>query len=116
MALYVVGWGCGWFLFWRARPLPPGSGGGARSRPRLAVIVPARNEQQSLPELLSTVVPQLAADDWCIVVDDESSDATAEVASRAGVEVVAAPTSSRRMDGQGVGLCDGGAPGSGGRG
>ena len=91
MALYVVGWGCGWFLFWRARPLPPASGGGARSRPRLAVIVPARNEQQSLPELLSTVVPQLAADDWCIVVDDESSDATAEVASRAGVEVVAAP-------------------------
>ena len=60
-------------------------------RPPLTVVVPARDEESSLPLLLASLVPQLRPGDRCVVVDDESSDRTAAVASAGGAEVVAAP-------------------------
>ena len=88
VALFLVGWTCGWLLLWRPRPLPALSAVPTR-RPPLTVVVPARDEEASLPLLLATVVPQLRTGDRCIVVDDESSDGTAAVAAARGAEVVA---------------------------
>ncbi len=60
-------------------------------RPRLSVIVPARNEEGNLPECLATLLAQddeffALGKDWeLIVVDDESTDRTREVAAEAAV-------------------------------
>jgi 4,4'-diaponeurosporenoate glycosyltransferase len=56
----------------------------------VAVIIPARDEEHSLPALLASVIPQLRTGDACVVVDDESSDATTDVASVAGATVLLA--------------------------
>jgi glycosyltransferase involved in cell wall biosynthesis len=60
------------------------------SGPRVLVIIPAHNEQESLPRTLVELretVPQVDA----LVVDDGSHDATARVAREHGVPVVRHP-------------------------
>jgi len=57
----------------------------------LSVVVPARDEAGSLPALLTSLAAQTRPATEVIVVDDHSSDATAEVAARHGAVVVAAP-------------------------
>lgn len=51
----------------------------------LALIIPARNEEQSLPQVLARVP---AAVTRVLVVDNGSTDATAAVARAAGAEVI----------------------------
>ena len=65
----------------------PGGSGGAEARP-VAVVVPARNEASRLPATVAAVrrLPEVGV---VIVVDDGSTDATAEVARAAGALVVA---------------------------
>ena len=89
LALFAVGWSCGWVLLWRL-PLPPRPPSRATRR-SLAIVVPARDEAHNLPTLLASVLPQLAPGDELVVVDDHSADATAAVARDAGATVVAAP-------------------------
>src|SRR5688500_3522936 len=65
-----------------ARPVRPGT--------RVSVVVPARNEAERIePCLLGLLADQGLHE--VIVVDDGSTDGTAEVAGRAGAAVVAAP-------------------------
>jgi hopene-associated glycosyltransferase HpnB len=53
--------------------------------PPVAVVVPARNEAETLPRTLPALLAQDYPGDWrVIVVDDRSSDGTAEAARRAG--------------------------------
>jgi 4,4'-diaponeurosporenoate glycosyltransferase len=59
-------------------------------RPRLSVIIPARDEAASLPALLASLAEQTQAPDEIIVVDDHSTDATAALAGAAGAKVVPA--------------------------
>lgn len=54
----------------------------------VALVIPARNEEFSLPEVLSGVPAEI---DRVIVVDNGSTDATAVVASLLGAQVVAEP-------------------------
>ena len=54
------------------------------------MIVPARNEAESLPHLLEGLAHQLRPDDELVVVDDGSDDATALLATEAGARVVTA--------------------------
>jgi 4,4'-diaponeurosporenoate glycosyltransferase len=68
----------------------PGLGGG-RSRARVSVVVPARDEQERLPALLESLRRSDLPPHETIVVDDASSDATAEVARALGATVIAAP-------------------------
>ncbi len=56
-ALFAAGWTLGWLLLWRSRRLPRLAG----ERPPLAVIVPARDEADALPDLLGPLVTQLRA-------------------------------------------------------
>lgn len=56
--------------------------------PELSIIVPARNEEKTLPILLKSLKNQRVKPKEVIVVDDQSEDATAEVARREGAIVV----------------------------
>jgi N-acetylglucosaminyltransferase len=60
----------------------------------LTVIVPAYNEAAGLPETLTSVMRQTVAADRVLVVDDGSSDGTAEVALAHGAEVLRRDRSS----------------------
>jgi glycosyltransferase involved in cell wall biosynthesis len=63
-----------------------------RVRPDVSIIIPARNEEASLGACLASLVTQPFVRPEIVVVDDHSSDRTAEVAGRfEGVKVVKAP-------------------------
>lgn len=85
--LFALGWFAGWLLLWRARPLPRAVG---RTAP-VSVIVPARDEEASLPTLLASFDAERHVGDELVVVDDHSTDATAAIAAAAGARVVPAP-------------------------
>ena len=67
-----------------ARPAPVVPG----RRPRLAVLVPAHNESSIIIATLNSLMPQLQAGDRLLVVADNCSDDTAELARAAGAEVI----------------------------
>lgn len=79
-----VGLVVGCWLLWRI-PSPAG----AADLRDVAVVIPARNEERSLPVLLESLADQRPAE--LVVVDDHSADGTAGVAARAGVTVTTAP-------------------------
>ena len=56
--------------------------------PNISVIIPARNEQENLPVLLDSLEKQDLDVHEIIVVDDSSTDGTAESARRSGAKVV----------------------------
>ena len=64
----------------------------------MAVVVPARNEEASLPATLASV----AGADEIVVADGGSSDATAEVSRSCGARVVACPPGRGRQIRDGV--------------
>ncbi|MBI1335763.1 MAG: glycosyltransferase [Phycisphaera sp.] len=65
-----------------------GEAGTMRSpRPRIAVLVPAHNEQGVIRKTLESVGPQLHEGDRVLVVADNCSDATAALARECGAQV-----------------------------
>jgi 4,4'-diaponeurosporenoate glycosyltransferase len=88
LAAFAVLWAIGWWLLWRfPRPGPPSAGG----RPPVSVVVPARDEATTLPPLLESLRRERRPGDEVLVVDDRSTDGTAEVAGAAGARVLLAP-------------------------
>src|SRR4051794_17898437 len=79
----------GCWLLWRIAT--PAAVSPDTPRPACSIVVPARDEAATLPDLLASVLPQLTANDELIVVDDDSTDATAAVARAAGAVLVEAP-------------------------
>lgn len=57
----------------------------------MSVIIPARNEEASLPHLLASLARQNPPAWEVLVVDDHSEDATAVVGEAGGATVIAAP-------------------------
>jgi cellulose synthase/poly-beta-1,6-N-acetylglucosamine synthase-like glycosyltransferase len=53
----------------------------------VAVLVPAHNEELSIAKTLSSIIPQLKGADRLVVIADNCSDRTADVARQAGAEV-----------------------------
>nr|MBA2280971.1 glycosyltransferase [Acidimicrobiia bacterium] len=89
VVLVVVGWLAGWALLWR-RPVLLDAPSAARPPPTVAlsVIVPARNEEATLPGLLSSLAAQHRPATEVIVVDDASDDRTAAFGAAQGATVV----------------------------
>jgi cellulose synthase/poly-beta-1,6-N-acetylglucosamine synthase-like glycosyltransferase len=61
---------------------------GDAMRPSLVVLVPAHNESRGLLPTLADVISQLRRSDRLLVIADNCSDDTAELAEAAGAEVV----------------------------
>jgi 4,4'-diaponeurosporenoate glycosyltransferase len=103
VAVWLAGWAAGWWLAWdlpALRRARAGRDDRAAGRTRagavvpggqtVAVVVPARDEQGSLPALLSSLAAQHPRPSEVVVVDDASSDATGSVAAAGGATVVPA--------------------------
>jgi len=94
MSNWVLGvslllWLMGFLLLRHLRPCP--SSGRVAPRGLLSVIIPARNEEDSLPRLLRSLAEQSPPPNQIIVVDDASTDATAEIARKHGATVISPP-------------------------
>ena len=59
-----------------------------RGQGPLAIVIPAYNEAEALPDVLARIPRQELGDVSVIVVDDGSTDATAAIAEREGADVV----------------------------
>ena len=62
---------------------------------KLAVVVPARDEQARLPACLDSLAPFSAAGDPIVVVDNGSSDATGAIARERRFETIVEPQAGR---------------------
>ncbi|HEY5187321.1 MAG TPA: glycosyltransferase, partial [Actinomycetes bacterium] len=77
------------WLLWDLRTVP--RGGGHRDQPApVSVVIPARNEETTLPALLESLRQLTIGVAEIVVVDDGSRDATASVARSAGATVLTA--------------------------
>jgi exopolysaccharide biosynthesis WecB/TagA/CpsF family protein len=84
----------------RGRRAPaPGTSVQSTNRPRVAVLIPAHNEQYEIRQTLQSIMPQLAPGDRAVVVADNCTDATANVARGAGALVLERHDTSRRGKG-----------------
>lgn len=81
----VVRWLLGWGLMWRLPKLPDLP---VIDSPQVSVLIPARNEEGTLPHLLRALQQQTFKPYEIIVIDDQSVDATAQIAEQAGVKVL----------------------------
>lgn len=72
------------------RPPLPGLGGGGPGAGRLAVLMPAHDEELVIGESLAAITALVRRED-VHVVSDHSTDATVEIADRAGVNVLQTP-------------------------
>lgn len=68
-------------------------------RPAVAILVPAHNEGQGIRDTLVSIAPQLIEGDRLLVVADNCTDDTAEVARKWGAEVIERTDAERRGKG-----------------
>jgi 4,4'-diaponeurosporenoate glycosyltransferase len=87
--LLVLGaaWLLGWYLCFRVHGVPYAPELESTAA-RVAVVIPARDEEHNLPTVLAGLASQTAAPREVIVVDDGSTDTTAAVAAARGAEVL----------------------------
>jgi cellulose synthase/poly-beta-1,6-N-acetylglucosamine synthase-like glycosyltransferase len=69
------------------------------ARPRCAVLIPAHNEEASIAQTLTALLPQLQPEDHLVVVADNCGDRTAENARACGVTVIERKDAVRRGKG-----------------
>jgi 4,4'-diaponeurosporenoate glycosyltransferase len=90
--LLPLQWLLGFFLLWRipvfAWCAEAGGADGEDQGASVSVIVPARNEERRIPQLLESLTRQTVKPREVIVVDDHSADETAAIASRMGATLV----------------------------
>ncbi|MFO7601217.1 MAG: glycosyltransferase family A protein [Candidatus Desulfacyla sp.] len=85
--LVLIFWATGFVLLWKI-PLLPKSASSDILGLSISVIVPARNEGQTLNRLLMSLRSQVVAPKEIIVVDDHSSDETASIAIANGAVLI----------------------------
>lgn len=84
----LLRWGAGTWLCWRV-PTISAPAPAARDC-TVSVVIPARDEEGTLPKLLASLAAQSRPPDEVIVVDDGSTDSTAALAASLGAKLVAA--------------------------
>jgi exopolysaccharide biosynthesis WecB/TagA/CpsF family protein len=80
-------------------PLRRFRGNAAMQRPRCAIVMPAHNEQAGIESAIRSVLPQLQDGDRLLVVADNCTDRTADVARSCGALVVERNDPERRGKG-----------------
>lgn len=88
----------GFFFLWKL-PLIPLTANSERVPP-LSIIIPARNEELSLPALLKSIQQQSIEPLEVIIVDDESTDNTALIAEEFGATVLSASSANLPQKGK----------------
>ena len=83
----LVLWGAGWLLLGRMKSCAVGAVS-SFSADQLSIIIPARNEEHNLPKLLGSITSQSVRPREVIVVNDASTDRTAEIATQHGARVI----------------------------
>jgi len=86
--VHAVFWFFGFFFLFRIPLCTRGLKGNAKPRPTISVIIPARNEANSLPVLLASLRNGDSVPDEIIVVVDPCEDGTKDAATREGVTVI----------------------------
>lgn len=81
-------WFAGWIVLGRIRRCGCGESNQSVRARQLSIIIPARNEEQNLPTLLRSLAAQSIRPREIIVVNDASTDRTAEVAREFGAQVL----------------------------
>ena len=79
----LLRWILGWFIQPKLRSLPSSS-----LNQDVAVIIPARNEEKTIAELLTCLNQSLVKPAEVLVIDDHSTDQTSEIAKSFGVKVI----------------------------
>lgn len=80
-------WCSGWIVFGRVEKCRGGLDKTA-SAEKLSIIIPARNEEQNLPKLLRSLAEQSVQPHEIVVVNDASTDRTAQVAQQLSARVI----------------------------
>lgn len=93
ITVILIGFFALWRLFYRIPSLPKSAFSAAP--PKISVIVPARNEEKTLPLLLSSLARQTLTPVEILVVDDASEDGTAKTARAYGARVLTPPEKPR---------------------
>lgn len=88
LLIYLVATSPAWVVMKRIPTLPSSSD----VRGPVSVIVPVRNEAHQIGDAVASIRAQLGGDDELVIVNDDSSDETANIARAAGARVVEAGT------------------------
>ncbi|MBE6173864.1 MULTISPECIES: glycosyltransferase family 2 protein [Enterococcus] len=86
MIVLFVAWLAGWCIFYRL-PFLAKTAPTTRLATSVSIIIPVRNEVNTIPKLLRSIQKQTIQPQEIIVVDDASTDGTAEIAKRLGTVV-----------------------------
>jgi len=84
----AVSWLAGWGLLAKIRSGRRSLETSAGSNRSLSILIPARNEAHNLPKLLTSIRGQEFKPLQVIVIDDGSTDATADIAASLGARVI----------------------------
>ena len=68
-------------------------------RPKAAVLIPAYNEAAGIAATISTILPQLTPQDRLLVIADNCTDATAEIARNCGASAIERQDTQRKGKG-----------------
>ena len=79
-------WSAGFVLLGRLRPCA--RAGASAPSPSVGVVIPARNEEHNLPTLLRSLASQSVKPREILVVDDGSTDRTADLARQLGATLI----------------------------
>ncbi len=91
----LLRWVLGWFIQPKLRSLPKDM-----AHKKVAVIIPARNEAKNLTTVLTALQQNTQFIDELLVVDDNSTDQTNEIATKLGVKVLKLNTLSAGWTGK----------------
>jgi len=88
LMIAIALWAAGWVVLGRVKLCGSDDPGKTISAAQLSIIIPARNEEQNLPALLRSLGAQAIRPREIIVVNDASTDRTAEIAQQLGARIV----------------------------
>ncbi len=87
LVVHIILWLLGFVFFYRV-PICSSMKTNTIPRPSMSIVVPARNEETNIPNLLRSLKGQTKAGDEILVIDDHSEDNTAAVAEGEGATVI----------------------------